>query len=424
MIFDKNGGTGDTRKDMENLDFKIEQPVPKQRKKTHVALWIAIPILWAVSLICVALCVATVLTIKDDPDETLTKAIRDVQDVIRENYYFYDANEEQLIDSALKGMAAGTGDDYAYYYSEEEYAELTKQNEGSFVGIGIVTMLDENGFVLVTDVYENTPASEAGLLPGDFLLEINGVSYEGLTLSGFLDNVIAEEGAENVFKILRNEQELTFTIIAREVHSPSVASRMLTDSIGYIRISTFHGTCVEETETALKTLKEQGMKSLVLDLRDNLGGSLYDALDIADMFLPKDHVITSLRSRDGEEETYKTKKDGMDIPTVLLVNGYSASASELVAGALKDYEAAHLIGTKTFGKGIVQSYFRIPETSGMLKITTEAYYTPNGVCIHGIGIEPDETVELPEGAENYAISVLPRELDTQLQAAIRYLETH
>ena len=166
------------------------------------------------------------------------------------------------------------------------------------------------------------------------------------------------------------------------------------------------------------------MKSLVLDLRDNLGGSLYDALDIADMFLPKDHVITSLRSRDGEEETYKTKKDGMDIPTVLLVNGYSASASELVAGALKDYEAAHLIGTKTFGKGIVQSYFRIPETSGMLKITTEAYYTPNGVCIHGIGIEPDETVELPEGAENYAISVLPRELDTQLQAAIRYLETH
>ena len=256
------------------------------------------------------------------------------------------------------------------------------------------------------------------------LTEINGVSYEGLDLSAFLSNVVAEDGAENTIKVLREGQELTFKIVAREVHSPSVAYRMLNETIGYIRISTFHGTCVEETETALSALREQGMTALVLDLRDNLGGSLYDALDIADFFLPKDHVITSLRSRSDAEQKFYTKTDGMDIPTVLLVNGYSASASELVAGALKDYEAAYLIGTRTFGKGIVQSYFNIPQTNGMLKITTEAYYTPNGVCVHGEGIEPDEVVELPEDAQRYSISVLPFELDTQLQAAIDYLETH
>ena len=321
-------------------------------------------------------------------------------------------------------MAAGTGDDYAYYYTAQEYAELTKQNEGSFVGIGILTMIEDDGAVRIVDVYENTPASEAGLAIGDQLTEINGVSYEGLDLSAFLSNVVAEDGAENTIKVLREGQELTFKIVAREVHSPSVAYRMLNETIGYIRISTFHGTCVEETETALSALREQGMTALVLDLRDNLGGSLYDALDIADFFLPKDHVITSLRSRSDAEQKFYTKTDGMDIPTVLLVNGYSASASELVAGALKDYEAAYLIGTRTFGKGIVQSYFNIPQTNGMLKITTEAYYTPNGVCVHGEGIEPDEVVELPEDAQRYSISVLPFELDTQLQAAIDYLETH
>jgi carboxyl-terminal processing protease len=278
--------------------------------------------------------------------------------------------------------------------------------------------------VRIIDVYANTPASEAGLQAGDQLIEINGVSYEGLDLSSFLNNVVAEDGASNTIKVLRNGEELSFTVVCREVHTPSVSYRMLTDSIGYLRVTTFHGTCVDETDAALKDLKKQGMKSLVFDLRDNLGGSLYDALDIADFFLPKNQVVTSLRSRTDDEEKFYTKTDGMDIPMVLLVNGYSASASELVAGAWKDYGVPYLIGTQTYGKGIVQSFFSIPETNGMLKITTEAYYTPNGVCIHGIGIEPDEVLELSEEAQKYSISVLPFELDTQLQAAIAYLESH
>lgn len=399
-------------------------PVSYPKKRSYKALWILIPTAWALSLILVAAAVFVAAKPKADKNQQLLDAIRDVQYCIRENYYFYDEDESALTDAALKGMASGTGDSYAYYYSAEEYAELQKQNEGSFVGIGILTTLEEDGKVRIIDVYANTPASEAGLLAGDQLIEINGVSYEGLDLSSFLDNVIAEEGAENSIKVLRDGAELSFTIVPREVHTPAVSYRMLTDTIGYIRVTTFHGTCVKETEEALKELRAQGMKSLVFDLRDNLGGSLYDALDIADFFLPKNRIITSLRSRTDAEEKFYTKTDGIDIPMALLVNGYSASASELVAGAWKDYGAAYLIGTQTYGKGIVQSYFSIPETDGMLKITTEAYYTPNGVCIHGIGITPDEVLELSEEAQRYSISILPFELDTQLQAAITYLETH
>lgn len=403
-------------------EFQTSITQEPQKRKRRTGTW-KLLVLWLLTL-ALAVLLAVLITYRCVKAESgrLTSAISDAEDVIRSRYYFYDENEDALIASALKGLAAGTGDDYAYYYTADEYKEMQKQNEGAFVGIGILTMLEDDGTVRVMEVYADTPASEAGMEAGDALIEINGVSYEGLDLSGFLGNVVSEDGARNELKVRRGEQELTFTVIAREVHTPTVASRMLTDTIGYLRVTAFHGSCVDETKAALKTLLDSGMKSLVLDLRDNLGGSLYDALDIADLFLPKDRVITSLRSKTEEEQTFYTKTDGYDLRIALLVNGYSASASELVSGALKDYEVAYLIGTRTFGKGIVQSYFSIPETDGMLKITTEAYYTPNGVCVHGTGIEPDQTVELSEDAKKYSISVLPFELDTQLQAAIAYLE--
>lgn len=274
----------------------------------------------------------------------------------------------------------------------------------------------------VLDVYDDTPASEAGLMRGDLLIEINGVPFTGMSLSEFLANVRAEDGAANDFVIRRGEETLSFRIVAREVHTPSVSYRMLTDTIGYIHLTAFHGTCVEETKTAMKELREQGMEKLVLDFRDNLGGSLYDAINIADIFLPKDYIVTTLRSRDGKVTEYKTTESGIDIKTVLLVNELSASASELVAGALKDYEAAYLIGTKTYGKGIVQTFFEIPETNGWFKLTTDAYYTPNGVCVQDDGITPDLIVELSEEAEKYSIDYIPEGLDTQLAAAIKYLE--
>ena len=411
---------------MEYLEQEEQTKQKKQSKRTRkltIVLCIVIPVFWIVT-IASAVTITFVLTKlrAGSGTDRLTNALYDTVQVIRDNYYFYDEDETELTNAALKSVIASTGDAYAYYYTPEEYADLTKQNEGSFVGIGIMTMMDPDGTVRIVDVYDDTPASEAGIEPNDLLIRVNGVSYEGLDLTSFLSNVVAEDGAENTLVLLRDGTEITVTVVAREVHSPSAFSKMLTEDIGYIRISTFHGTCVKETEDALKELQAAGMKKLVLDLRDNLGGSLYDALDIADLFLPKNQVITSLRSRNDEEQKYYTKKDGIDLPIVLLVNGYSASASELVAGALKDYEAAYLIGVTTFGKGIVQSYFGVSETGGMLKITTEAYYTPNGICVHGTGIEPNETVELSEEAQRYSVSVLPFDLDTQLKAAIAHLE--
>ena len=360
---------------------------------------------------------------ESDPEEgLLIRTVRDARNVIRDHYFYYTDDETALTEAALKGLAEATGDDYAEYFTAEEYENLQKQNQGSFVGIGILTQMNDEGSVEIIEVYENTPASEAGLQAGDILVEINGVDAEGKDLATFLSNLNAQDGVENTLLIRRGDELMTFTVIPREVRTPTVSYRMLTDTIGYIRVMKFHGECVEETKNAIEQLRNSGMKSLVFDLRDNLGGSLNDALDIADIFLPRDYVITSLRTRSGEETVYKTQTGGLDMRMVLLVNGMSASASELVAGAWKDHGAAYLIGTRTYGKGIVQSYFGISETGGMLKITTEAYYTPSGVCVHGEGIEPNQVVTLSEEGQRYSITTLPFELDTQLQAAIAYLE--
>lgn len=408
---------------MEELQ-QIETAVEKNGKKKKIGIRVAAIVL---ALVFTAAASATVSwyaakQVYRGNDGHLVSSVKQARDIIRNHYFYYEEDEQKLTEAALKGIAAATGDLYAEYYTAEEYEDLKKQNQRSFVGIGILTQINEEGNVEVLDVYDDTPASEAGLMRGDLLIEINGVPFTGMSLSEFLANVRAEDGAANDFVIRRGEETLSFRIVAREVHTPSVSYRMLTDTIGYIHLTAFHGTCVEETKTAMKELREQGMEKLVLDFRDNLGGSLYDAINIADIFLPKDYIVTTLRSRDGKVTEYKTTESGIDIKTVLLVNELSASASELVAGALKDYEAAYLIGTKTYGKGIVQTFFEIPETNGWFKLTTDAYYTPNGVCVQDDGITPDLIVELSEEAEKYSIDYIPEGLDTQLAAAIKYLE--
>ena len=409
---------------MEN-DQLYENETYNRRKKTRSALIRAVAFLLAIAITAILAASVSWNAAKrryEAEDGKLVDSVRQERNIMRENFYYYEEDETALTDAVLKGLVSATGDLYADYYTEKEYAELTQQNNRNFVGIGILTQLNDSGEVEILDVYEDTPASEAGLMAGDIMTEINGAAYDGASLTDFLANVHAEDGALNTIVVRRGEQTLTFDVTAREVHTPSVSYRMLTEEIGYIHIQTFHGTCVEETKTAVAELRKAGMRSLVLDLRDNLGGSLYDALDIADIFLPRDYTVTTLRSRDGRTTEFKTKKNGFDIRTVLLVNEYSASASELVAGALKDYEAAYLIGVKTYGKGIVQTFYEIPETKGWIKFTTDAYYTPNGICVQDEGITPDEIVELPEEAQRYSIDRIPQDLDTQLAAAIRYLE--
>lgn len=399
---------------METVRYETTPKQPQKKRRRRRWPWI----LWLISLALTA-ALTYWITIRSGNAENV--ALREALDIIRENFYFYDKDNDRLIESAIDGMTYSLDDIYSTYYTEEEYAALTKSNSGYYTGIGVVVRQLETGVFEIESVYPDTPAEDAGILEGDLLLAINDTAAEGLDLSTFLDAMHSEDGAENTLLLERNGERLSAAVTAREIYAPTVSYRMQTDTIGYIYLSGFHGHCVDEVKDAIEELKEQGMQSLIFDVRDNPGGSLYDVCDIADLFLDKDLVITSLRSRTEKDEVFKTKAAGHTFPMVLLVNGDSASASELLSGALQDHNRAHLIGTQTYGKGIVQSYIPVLATNGYIKITTEAYYTPNGVCIHGVGITPDEVVENPEEASHYLIGKIPEGMDLQLSAAIRYL---
>ena len=405
---------------MEDTQLTFEPCSPGTRKKSRrVSVWLC--------LLCVILAIVFAVLFTSlyyvrrfSGLQPISEAI----ELVKKNYYFFDEDtQESMVTGALKGLSASMGDDYAEYYTRAEYEELLNSNSGNFIGMGVLVSDQGNSTFVITDVYDSTPAQEAGILVGDQLIMANGEPAAGKTLDEFLTFITHEEGDVNTVVILRDGQELTFTVTMRQVYSPYVTYKMLDDEIGYIYISGFHGQCVREVKDALEDLKGQGMTSLVLDVRDDLGGSLSDVCDIADIFLPKSSIITTVRSRVNKEVVYRTHSDGLDLPIAMLVNGYSASASELLSGALKDNGVAELFGTVTFGKGIVQTFFDINfGRDGTVKFTTDAYYTPADVCIQGTGITPDHIVELPEGLTYYSIPSIPYESDTQLQAAVAYLQ--
>ena len=407
---------------MEETQFAFEpySPEPLRRKRSRrISVWLC--------LLCVMLAAAfavlfTSLYYVHRFSEL--HAVSEAVELVKKNYYFFDdKTEESMVTGALKGLSSHIGDKYAAYYTKEEYEELLSGDSGTFIGMGVLVSEMEEGVFIITAVYDNTPAQEAGILVGDQLIRANGEPAEGKDVYTFLDFITHEEGDVNTVVVLRDGQELSFTVTMRQVYSPYVTYKMLDDGIGYIYISGFHGQVVREVKDALADLKAQGMQALVLDVRDDLGGSLNDVCDIADIFLPKNKVITTVRSRINEEVVYRTHSDGVDMPIAMLVNGNSASASELLSGALKDNGMAELFGTKTYGKGIVQTFFNINfGRDGTIKFTTDAYYTPADVCIQETGIIPDHVVELPEGLTYYSIPSIPYESDTQLQAAVAYLK--
>jgi carboxyl-terminal processing protease len=403
-----------------SLSFEPYSPEPRKKKKRglRVSLWLCL-LGVVVSAALAVLCTSYYYVRRYSGLQPVSEAI----ELVRKNYFFFDDKTQQsMVTGALKGLSSYIGDKYAEYYTKEEYEELISSNSGNFIGMGVLVSEEGPGVYIITAVYDNTPAQEAGILVGDQLIRANGHPAEGTDLHGFLDFITHEEGDVNTVVVLRDGEELTFTVTMRQVYSPYVTYRMLDSSIGYLYISGFHGQVVREVKDALAELKGQGMQALVLDVRDDLGGSLSDVCDVADLFLPKGCVITTVKSRVNKETVFKTHSDGLDMPIAMLVNGYSASASELLSGALKDNGAAELFGTVTYGKGIVQTFFDINfGRDGTIKFTTDAYYTPNDVCIQDTGITPDHIVELPEDVTYYSIPSIPYESDTQLQAAVEYL---
>jgi len=351
-----------------------------------------------------------------------SSALQELADTIDSQYYFYDDKEldnDKLLDAAMRGMVSKLDDPYAQYFTEEEYQKLLTDTAGDYVGIGISIQAPDETGAKVISVYSDSPADKAGIQRGDVITKVNGNTTAEKSLQEVITYFSDDTTVPDEITYLRDGVETTVSLLRAEVHIVRVTSSVLDGNIGYVHISEFNGSVATDFSSAVDALKQQGIDKLIIDLRDNPGGGLTEVLNVAYKLIPKDKVIVSIRSKNGDEDVYKSQgTEQYDMPIVVLVNGGSASASELLTGALKDYGIATIVGTQTFGKGIVQSYFHLSNSKGWVKMTTDAYYTPNGVCIQGVGITTDLVVDLPDELKDISVDLLDPAKDTQLQAAI------
>lgn len=338
-----------------------------------------------------------------------------------EKKYIGEINDEELIEGAVKGYVDALGDPYTTYYTKKEMKTIMEETNGNFVGIGVYMTKDlEKNAILIIKPIENSPAEKAGILPGDLITKVDDVEYTGDKLEEASNKIRGEEGTKVKLEIYRNGETKTFELTRTKVVVSHVTTKVLNNDIGYIAISDFEGECASEFETKYKQLEKQGIKKLIIDIRNNGGGIVDEALKIANILVDKDSTLLITKDKsDKEEITKATEKPIINMPTVVLVNGYSASASEILAGALKDNGKATLVGTKTYGKGIIQELHQLSDGSG-LKITVSEYYTPNHNAIHKIGITPDVEIDLSEDVKQQ--TTIQEKDDNQLQKAIEILK--
>lgn len=338
-----------------------------------------------------------------------------------EKKYIGEIKDEELIEGAIKGYVNALGDPYTTYYTKEEMKEIMEQTNGNYVGIGIYMTLDvEKNAILIIKPIENSPAEKAGLKSGDYITKVNDVEYTGAQLEEASNKIKGEEGTEVKLEIYSNGETKTITVKREKVIISHITTKVLSNNIGYIAISDFEGGCAEEFERKYKELEKKGIEKLIIDIRNNGGGIVDECLEIADLIVDKGSTLLITKDKNENEIRTKAKKDPIiNMPIVVLTNEYSASASEILASALSENKKATLVGTKTYGKGIIQELHQLTDGSG-LKITTNEYFTPNYNAIHKIGITPDVEVELSEDAKTQ--STLNEKDDNQLQKAIEVLE--
>lgn len=338
-----------------------------------------------------------------------------------DQYYVDDLEEEQVEEMLYAGMMAGVGDRYTYYLTKENLKQYMDNSNGNFDGVGIEVYSTQDGEVIVSSVMAGQPAEAAGMKAGDVIVGVDGQDMQGSLLSDVAAKIRGREGTEVTIKVLRRStgETLEFTMERTTVVVESVLGRMMDEKIGYISISGFKENTYTQFKEALDELQKEGMKGLILDLRDNPGGLVHSVYEIGEELLPEGTMVYTLDKNENRNDL-KCDEEYLDIPLVVLVNANSASASEIFAGAVKDTGRGTLVGTQTFGKGLVQRLFTLPDGSG-LNITIQKYYTPNGTSIHGVGIEPDEVVELPADYQNTALKDIPERVDTQLQKGVEVL---
>ena len=349
-------------------------------------------------------------------------ALDEVADKIEEEFYSDVPSRDTLVAGAASGMLNTLNDTYARYYTAEEYEEYLSSVNGEYHGVGMVVSQPDEMGGKVLEVYEGGPAEAAGIMAGDILTHIGESATANMPLDelGALMAAQGEDGA--LLRLFRANDTFEVRVYSEEITVKHVDYALFRENTGYIAISMFSGNCAEEFEDALKDLQRRNLSSLVIDLRNNPGGSLDIVADIAGQLLGKGMRIVSVGSEGSEdEEVYEAKGQPIDVPVAVLVNGESASASEILAAAIQENGIGKVVGTKTFGKGIVQTTMPVESTGGWLKLTTDAYYTPKGNNIHGTGITPDIYAELPEEYQNLSTDRIEQENDAQLWAALEYV---
>ena len=351
----------------------------------------------------------------------IEKSINKIKKIIDE-HYLGDVDESKLKDGALKGYVEAVGDEYTEYYTKEEMDSFEEDTLGNFTGIGIYMVKDtENNVIKVLTPIDGTPAYNAGVQPGDIISKVDGVEYTGEQMTEAANKIKGEVGTTVKLGIIRETENLEIEIKRENIKINHVESKTLDNNVGYLKLSTFDEGCADEFKQKYDEINaNQNIKALILDLRNNGGGLVEEALNIADYFTDKDSKLLITVDKKEKEEIRKAKQSKyINVPVIVLINENTASASEILAGALRDNGIAKIVGTKSYGKGVIQEVLTLQDGTG-IKITTNEYFTPNKTKINKVGIEPDETVNLPETVKN--VLTVEEKDDTQLQKAEEILK--
>ncbi|MBO5213232.1 MAG: S41 family peptidase [Clostridia bacterium] len=362
-----------------------------------------------------------VLAILFAEDDRVSRSLSEIRDVI-DTHAVFEFSEEEAELAAIRAYLSGLDDSYTQFWTKEEYEAQLSSNEGHYTGIGITLQSEQTirDGLFIRRVLGNSPAEQAGLKAGDLIVAINGISVIDRDYNQVYEEMGLDAGESLNFTVSRGNETLSIDVTFQNFVQSYVSWRMI-GSVGFIRIHAFNAPAAEEFQRALNDLLSQGAKGFVFDLRNNLGGSLDAVKNILELLIPKGEEMVVIQYKNSEEIFYSESEQKTDLPMVVLINGSSASGSELMASCLRDVNGSVLIGTRSYGKGIGQTTFRLSDDSAV-KITTFHYLTKARNNYHGIGLEPDETVTLSEEQEKYFYA-LDESDDPQLQAALSHLET-
>lgn len=353
--------------------------------------------------------------------ENVNKFIQ-VKNILKQDYY-KNVDENVLLEGAVNGLANSLNDPYTVYFNKDQMKSFMEKTGGSYVGIGVSVNTDSNGILTIVEPFEGSPAQLAGLKQGDKILKVDDKDVTALRDENMIISMI--KGTENTkvkLTVYRASEDKTFSVevTRKKIKASNIKSEILSGNIGYIKLVMFDSEIDSYFEKDLDTMLKKGIKGLIIDLRDNPGGSYDQVVKIADRLLPSGLIVYT-EDRNGKQEKQMSNGKELGLPLVLLINGNSASASEILAGAVKDHQYGTLVGTKSFGKGLVQELKSLSDGSG-IKVTVSRYFTPSGVCIQGIGIDPDVKIAPSAEYANVPVSQIPRDKDVQFQTAVQVIQ--